>query len=188
MIILASLGFTGCEDDKLVMVTTESSTEVATTTEQLATQEDATTEEPNTQAPSTEAPSTEEPSTQAPSTEAPSIQPPSTEAPTNPAAETSEPETETSGQQPVFGNGWEGFWGQGNFREDIAFTFSPVPARYVRIQAEHPGLCPEGHIRSGQMSKYCFDEIEVSPPMSAQARLARQSQKNLIRWATTGGM
>ena len=80
--------------------------------------EDATTEAPNTQVPSTEAPSTEAPSTQAPSTEAPSTQPPATEAPTNPAAETSEPETETSGQQPVFGNGWEGFWGQGNFRED----------------------------------------------------------------------
>ena len=77
---------------------------------------------------------------------------------------------------------------EGNFREDIAFSFSPVPARYVRIQADHPGPCPDGHIRSGQMSKYCFDEIEVSSPMSAQARLARQSQKNLIRWATTGGM
>ena len=54
MIILASLGFTGCEDDKLVMVTTESSTEVATTTEQLATQEDATTEEVVNKVPATD--------------------------------------------------------------------------------------------------------------------------------------
>lgn len=52
--ILMSFGFTGCEDDKLVMVTTESSTEAPVTTEEIASQEDATTEEVVNKVPATE--------------------------------------------------------------------------------------------------------------------------------------
>ena len=53
---------------------------------------------------------------------------------------------------------------QGNFRDDVVFAFQQRPARYVRVEAAHPGLCPPGHIRSGQMSKFCFDEIMVHGP------------------------
>ena len=97
---------------------------------------------------------------------------------------------------------------EGNFREDVVFSFIPCPARYVRIQARHPGLCPEGHIRSGQLSRYCFDEIAVyGPPTgysgrkqdgfrfsvkendtSVSDRMSAKSLKDFLRWSTSGGM
>lgn len=67
---------------------------------------------------------------------------------------------------PAGQKGWtaEDIFCQGNFRDDVTISFMPRPARYVKVEASHPGLCPEGHIRSGQMSKFCFDEIGVNGP------------------------
>ena len=53
---------------------------------------------------------------------------------------------------------------QGNFREDVELSFPSRPARYIKLEASHPGFCPDGHIRSGQQSKFCFDEIIVNGP------------------------
>lgn len=50
---------------------------------------------------------------------------------------------------------------EGNFREDIDFTFDTSPARYVKVKARGSGTCPDYHIRPGHVSIYCFDEIVV---------------------------
>ncbi len=58
---------------------------------------------------------------------------------------------------------------QGNFREDVRFSFLPRKARYVKVTASHPGVCPKGHIREGQLSKCCFDELAVYGPSAKVA-------------------
>lgn len=98
---------------------------------------------------------------------------------------------------------------EGNFRDDVVFSFLPCPARYVKIHARHPGVCPKNHIRAGQLSKFCLDEIEVyGPPsslasdekkgkvplnssgrdVSAKTRMSEKSQKDMLRWSSLGGM
>ena len=98
---------------------------------------------------------------------------------------------------------------EGHFREDMEFSFVPQMARYVKINATHPGKCPKGHIREGQHSKFCFDEIIVKgePSLygsktaalkftpyagrdtsSVRRRMSEKAQQNLIRWSTTGGL
>ena len=56
---------------------------------------------------------------------------------------------------------------RGNFRDDVRFSFLARPARYVKVEASHPGKCPRGHIREGQLSKFCFDEIAVYGPVES---------------------
>ncbi|MBE6251594.1 MAG: beta-hexosaminidase [Bacteroidales bacterium] len=97
---------------------------------------------------------------------------------------------------------------EGRFREDIRFSFAAQPARYVKIKASHSGDCPEGHIREGQPSKYCFDEIVIRDPgrykdagrrsrssdrsvrdtSSVKAVMADKSRQVLFKWATSNGM
>ena len=97
---------------------------------------------------------------------------------------------------------------EGRFREDIRFSFAAQPARYVKIKASHSGDCPEGHIREGQPSKYCFDEIVIRDPdrykdagrrsrssdrsvrdtSSVKAVMADKSRQALFKWATSNGM
>lgn len=50
---------------------------------------------------------------------------------------------------------------EGNFVEDIIFTLPQAKARYIRISAEGPGLNLADHVRPGQVSKFCLDEITV---------------------------
>ena len=112
---------------------------------------------------------------------------------------------------PACRNCWtdEEIFCEGNFRDDVIFCFTASPARYIRIRAEHPGVCPKGHIREGQLSRFCFDEIEVygPPPMaqyedkagqlrfrrtedpaSAHDKMSDKSQKDFLRWSSLGGM
>lgn len=105
---------------------------------------------------------------------------------------------------PVSRKGWSRHevFCEGNFRDDVEFSFLPQTARYVKITASHPGKCPWGHIREGQQSKFCFDEIIVKgephsgvkssyparDTASARSRIADKAQKNLIRWSVSGGL
>jgi len=50
---------------------------------------------------------------------------------------------------------------EGNFKEDVVFAFEPVSVRFVKVSSDGPGVCPDGHIRERQRSKYCFDEIMI---------------------------
>ena len=82
---------------------------------------------------------------------------------------------------------------QGNFRDDVRFSFLARPARYVKVKASHPGLCPEGHIREGQQSKFCFDEIAVNGPSEASpsdflvCRQPRHGGKNSLNFSGSYG-
>lgn len=50
----------------------------------------------------------------------------------------------------------------GNYVDDVTFTFDMQKARYVRITAKGFGACPEYHyMRSGQQARYYFDELQV---------------------------
>lgn len=111
---------------------------------------------------------------------------------------------------PACSCGWsdEEIFREGNFKDDVVFSFIPCPARYVKIKAVHPGVCPEGHIRSGQLSRFCFDEINVYGPPAYSGQNARKStmfrpqqkqssvmdkisdksQKDFLRWSSLGGM
>ena len=51
---------------------------------------------------------------------------------------------------------------EGNFTEDIRFAFPGSRARYIKVTASRAGICPTGHVRPGQASKFCFDEISVN--------------------------
>lgn len=94
---------------------------------------------------------------------------------------------------------------QGNFIEDLDIEFPSRPARYVKLRITHPGVCPKGHIREGQSSKYCFDEIVVREGTLSLVdgdRLCRpphklygerhtelnRSQKDLFKWSDAGGL
>ena len=97
---------------------------------------------------------------------------------------------------------------EGTFRDEVVFSCMPCPARYVRISAKHPGYCPEGHIRAGQLSKFCFDEIKVygtssttAPKVVSRLNFGASSRDtasiskvydrfhdDMIRWSSSGGM
>lgn len=50
----------------------------------------------------------------------------------------------------------------GNYVEDVEFTFKTRKVRYVRITAEGFGPCPESHyMRPGQPARYYFDELQI---------------------------
>lgn len=51
---------------------------------------------------------------------------------------------------------------EGNFTEDIRFGMPGSKARYVKVSASGAGVCPSDHVRPGQASKFCFDEISVN--------------------------
>jgi hexosaminidase len=50
---------------------------------------------------------------------------------------------------------------KGFFKTGIEFEFSGEKAKFIKIEAEKPGICPAGHVREGQASRMVFDEIEV---------------------------
>lgn len=50
---------------------------------------------------------------------------------------------------------------EGNFIEDLALEMGGVQARYVRVTAKGPGVCPEGHVRLGQEARILFDEMII---------------------------
>lgn len=50
---------------------------------------------------------------------------------------------------------------EGNFIEDVSLNMNELHARYVRVTAEGPGVCPEDHVRPGQESRVMFDEIMI---------------------------
>ena len=50
---------------------------------------------------------------------------------------------------------------EGNFVEDIAFAVDGRKVRYIRVSSDNAGTCPKSHLRPGQPSRYCFDEIII---------------------------
>ena len=48
---------------------------------------------------------------------------------------------------------------EGNFIENLALKLGGVQARYVRVTAKGPGVCPASHVRPGQVSRILFDEV-----------------------------
>ena len=50
---------------------------------------------------------------------------------------------------------------KGNFKEDLTVSGTATHVRYIRISAKGPGICPDGHVRKGQLSRFYFDEIIV---------------------------
>lgn len=44
---------------------------------------------------------------------------------------------------------------------DIDFGTLNASGRYLRIEAQNPGPCPEGHLREGQAVWMCFDELTL---------------------------
>lgn len=56
----------------------------------------------------------------------------------------------------------EDIFRNGNYVEDVTFTFNKRKARYVRVTAKGFGVCPSYHyMRPGQPARYYFDEIQV---------------------------
>ena len=56
----------------------------------------------------------------------------------------------------------EAIFRNGNYVEDVTFTFDKRKARYVRVTAKGFGVCPAYHyMRPGQPARYYFDEIQV---------------------------
>lgn len=111
----------------------------------------------------------------------------------------------TDGQMymPMGSKGWKlaEIFCEGRFREDIRFSFMAQPVRYVKIKATHPGDCPAGHIREGQPSRFCFDEIIVKGKQkssrgfkpgsgkespSVREKISDQYNKELLRWSAWG--
>lgn len=50
---------------------------------------------------------------------------------------------------------------EGTFIEDISVDMKGTEARYVRVTAEGAGICPDEHVRPGQETKLCFDEVII---------------------------
>lgn len=50
---------------------------------------------------------------------------------------------------------------EGNFIEELTVKPLDVKARYVRFTLNPPGVCPSDHVRPGQVSKICLDEIMI---------------------------
>lgn len=45
--------------------------------------------------------------------------------------------------------------------EDLSVDLKGISARYVRVWALGPGICPLSHVRPGQKARLCFDEITI---------------------------
>lgn len=50
---------------------------------------------------------------------------------------------------------------EGNFIENLTIKTDGKKARYVRFTLETPGNCPPDHVRPGQPSKICIDEVII---------------------------
>ena len=48
---------------------------------------------------------------------------------------------------------------EGNFIENLPLKLRGTQARYVRVTAKGPGVCPASHVRPGQVSRILFDEM-----------------------------
>ena len=48
---------------------------------------------------------------------------------------------------------------EGNFIENLSLKLGGTQARYVRVTAKGPGVCPASHVRPGQTSRIFFDEV-----------------------------
>ena len=50
---------------------------------------------------------------------------------------------------------------EGTFCEDKTFSLSNISARYVRVNAKNPGICPSYHVRQGQRTWVYLDEVII---------------------------
>lgn len=50
---------------------------------------------------------------------------------------------------------------EGNFIEELTVKSQAAKARYVRFTLNPAGVCPSDHVRPGQVSKICLDEIMI---------------------------
>ena len=50
---------------------------------------------------------------------------------------------------------------EGTFIEDLSIDMRGTVARYVRVTTEGAGECPANHVRPGQESRVCFDELII---------------------------
>lgn len=50
---------------------------------------------------------------------------------------------------------------EGTFVEDIAVELKGETARYIRVSMEGAGECPDDHVRPGQESRVCVDELII---------------------------
>ena len=50
---------------------------------------------------------------------------------------------------------------EGTFIEDLSIDMRGTVARYVRVTTEGAGECPTNHVRPGQESRVCFDELII---------------------------
>lgn len=50
---------------------------------------------------------------------------------------------------------------EGTFIEDLSIDMRGTVARYVRVTTEGAGECPADHVRPGQESRVCFDELII---------------------------
>lgn len=50
---------------------------------------------------------------------------------------------------------------EGNFIEDVIFDLDGITSSQIRISLEGAGNCPQNHLRPGQESRMCIDEILV---------------------------
>jgi hexosaminidase len=56
----------------------------------------------------------------------------------------------------------ESIFERGTQIKDLDFGQLNATARYLKIEAQNPGLCPKGHLREGQGVWMCFDELMVN--------------------------
>ena len=43
----------------------------------------------------------------------------------------------------------------------LSLSFSPVEAKFVRLELINSGLCPKGFYDEGQQTEFAIDEIEI---------------------------
>jgi hexosaminidase len=56
----------------------------------------------------------------------------------------------------------ESIFERGTQIKDLDFGQLNATGRYIKIEAQNPGLCPKGHLREGQGVWMCFDELMVN--------------------------
>ena len=56
----------------------------------------------------------------------------------------------------------ESIFERGTKIKDLDFGQLNATGRYIKIEAQNPGLCPKGHLREGQGVWMCFDELMVN--------------------------
>lgn len=73
---------------------------------------------------------------------------------------------------------------KGNFSEDVVFDAEGTWARYVKVETQGAGVCPQWHIRPGFTSRYCLDEIMVDSGSSSgvAGKISEKSRQNLLQW------